>query len=379
LVLAVALGLVSFAQEAQGQTFYSFTGGADGANPTGAVIRDAAGNLYGTTLGGGPTNMGTVFKLDRLGNETVLLGFSVSGVNGASPVDGVIRDASGNLYGTTAGGGDRTCACGTVFMLDANGKETVLHRFTGGSDGKTPSGGLIRDASGNLYGTTRFGGDPTCHTVGCGTVFKVDATGKESVLHSFTSGADGELPVAAVVRDRAGNLFGTTLDGGSSGSGTIFKVDSAGKETVLHSFTSSPDGSQPGGGLIPVGEELYGTTEGGGNLCCDGTVYKLDKTGKVTVVYSFTGGTNAASPFAGLIHDAAGNLYGITTIRGTFNFGTVFKVDSAGNETVLHSFTGGSDGANPLGTLVRDAAGNLYGTAIHGGTFGFGTVFKIAP
>jgi uncharacterized repeat protein (TIGR03803 family) len=238
---------------------------------------------------------------------------------------------------------------------------------------------LIRDAQGNLYGTTRFGGDPTCNTVGCGTVFKLNAAGKETVLHSFAGGNDGEDPVAVVVHDAAGNLFGTTLSGGPSGLGTVFKLDRAGTETVLHGFTSSPDGSQPGGGLIPVGEDLYGTTEGGGNLCCDGTVYKLDKTGIVTVVYSFTGGTEAASPFAGLVHDAAGNFYGTTTIGGPPNFGTVFKLDSTGKQTLLHAFTGGVDGATPLGSLIRDAAGNLYGTTVYGGAFGFGTVFKIAP
>jgi uncharacterized repeat protein (TIGR03803 family) len=379
--LVIMLGLAAVPLAAQGQTFsvlYSFTGGADGGNPAGALIRDSEDNLYGTAPGGGdfncsPVGCGVVFKLDVTGKETVLHSFSGEAA-GSSPQDGVIRDAAGNLYGTTGFGGDRTCACGVVFKLDASGKETVLHSFTGGSDGKTASGGLIRDANGNLYGTTRFGGDP-----GGGTVFKVDASGKETVLYSFDGGADGEDPVAPVVRDPGGNLLGTTLGGGPSGLGTIFKLNRAGKETVLHSFTISPDGNQPGGGLIPIGEDLYGTTEGGGDLCCDGTLYKLDKSGKETVLFSFTGGGDALNPFAGLIHDAAGNFYGITTSGGVFNLGTVFKLDSAGKETILHSFTGGSDGATPLGSLVRDAAGNLYGTAERGGAFNFGTVFKIAP
>jgi uncharacterized repeat protein (TIGR03803 family) len=386
LALAIMLAFAAVSP-AQAQTFtvlHSFTGGEDGGNPAGGVIRDAAGNLYGTAPAGGDLNCGggfgcgVVFKLDAIGKETVLLKFS-GGANGVSPQNGVIRDAAGNLYGTTGFGGDLTCACGTVFKLDTTGKEAVLHTFTGAPDGKTPYGGLIRDAQGNLYGTTRFGGDPTCNTVGCGTVFKLNAAGKETVLHSFTGGTDGEDPIAVVVRDAAGNLFGTTLSGGPSGLGTVFKLDRAGTETVLHSFASSPDGSQPGGGLIPVGEDLYGTTEGGGNFCCDGTVYKLDKTGKVTVVYSFTGGVEAASPFAGLVHDAAGNFYGTTTEGGASNFGTVFKLDSTGKQTLLHGFTGGLDGAEPLGSLIQDAAGNLYGTTVYGGGFGFGTVFKITP
>jgi uncharacterized repeat protein (TIGR03803 family) len=387
LALAIMLGFAAVCLPAQAQTLtvlHSFTGGEDGGNPAGGVIRDAAGNLYGTAPAGGDLNCGggfgcgVVFKLDAIGKETVLLKFS-GGANGVSPQNGVIRDAAGNLYGTTGFGGDLTCACGTVFKLDATGKETVLHAFTGAPDGKTPDGGLIRDAQGNLYGTTIFGGDITCNSVGCGTVFKVSATGKETVLYSFAGGTDGAEPIATLALDPAGNLFGTTLDGGASGLGIVFQLDGAGAETVLHSFTGSPDGSQPGGGLIPVGEDLYGTTEGGGNLCCDGTVYKLDKTGKETVVYSFTGGTNAASPVADLVHDAAGNFYGTTTSGGASNLGTVFKLDSAGKLTLLHGFTGGLDGAAPLGGLILDAAGNLYGTTVYGGAFGFGTIFKLTP
>jgi uncharacterized repeat protein (TIGR03803 family) len=391
IVLMVGFTMVGFAASApwaQGQTFtvlHSFKGGTDGENPNGGVVRDPAGNLYGTTSYGGSFNFGTVFKLDTAGKETVLYTFT-GGADGSIPLAGVIRDAAGNLYGTTEAGGDLTCkssiGCGTVFKVDATGNESVLYSFTPAADGAgTPFAGVIRDAAGNLYGTTADGGPYYS-----GTVFKLDTTGKETVLYTFTGGqggTDGFLPAGALIRDAAGNLYGTTQLGGNYSFGTVFKVDPTGTETVLYRFRGGYSGDQPAGGVIMDREgNLYGTTEGGGYYF-DGTVFKLNPVGNKTVLYHFGSGEDGTLPVAGVIADTAGNLYGTTAYGGTFNLGTVFKLDKTGKETVLHNFTGGADGALPVAGLLRDAAGNLYGTAYFGGDCsvdgGCGVVFKIAP
>jgi uncharacterized repeat protein (TIGR03803 family) len=242
---------------------------------------------------------------------------------------------------------------------------------------------LISDSNGNLYGTNQIGGDLNCWVVGpgCGTVFKVDSTGQYTVLHTFT-GTDGATPRASLILDPAGNLYGTTSDGGASGVGTVFKLDAAGKNfRSLHSFTWT-DGAYPWYGMIwdKNGGNLYGTTNYGG-ASGNGTVFKLDSAGQLTVLYSFTGGADGAYIFAPLIRDAAGNLYGTACLAGAYGWGTIFKLDSNGVFTVLYSFTGGADGAVPRGGLTRDAAGNLYGTTESGGSRtgydGWGTVFKV--
>jgi uncharacterized repeat protein (TIGR03803 family) len=362
----------------QGQTFtvlYAFTGGVDGGLPLAGLVRDGAGNLYGTTFQGGASGYGTVFKLDKTGEETVLHSFT-AGWDGAYPQAGLVRDGAGNLYGTTVGGRRGS----VVFRLNANGKETVLHTFDG-ADGSDPMAGLVRDAAGNLYGTTAHGGQGGCDH-GCGVVFKLDRTGKETVLHSFTgTGGDGAYPYAGLIRDAAGNLYGTTVQGGSSDYGTVFKLDKTGKETVLYSFTGTGgDGGAPDAGLVPdAARNLYGTTFGGG-FADYGTVFKLDNTGKETVLYSFTGGADGEWPDAGLVLDAKGNLYGTTFSGGIHQIsGTVFKLDQTGNFTLLHEFTGGDDGSGPQAGLIWDKAGNLYGTTCCGGAYTWGVVFKLTP
>src|SRR5579863_2366927 len=230
---------------------HGFTGlVADGLFPLySGVVRDAAGNLYGATFEGGAQGRGTVFKLDRFGRETALHSFA-GGTDGAYPTGGLIRDGAGNLYGSTEQGGDTSCNCGTVFKVDAAGSEIVLYAFTGGTDGAGPyASTLSRDTAGNLYGTTQGGGSTSCN---CGTVFKVDAAGKESVLHAFEGGMDGEFPQGAVIRDAAGNLYGTTYQGGdlSCNCGSVFKLDAAGNETVLYAFTGGNDGANPAAGVI---------------------------------------------------------------------------------------------------------------------------------
>jgi uncharacterized repeat protein (TIGR03803 family) len=311
---------------------HAFTGIPDGANPTAGLVGDAAGNLYGTTLFGGVAapacfyrdwGCGVVFKLDPTGKETVLHRFT-GGADGALPHAGLVRDQAGNLYGTTTLGGDSNS--GVVFKLDPTGKLTVLHSFTGVADGLNPFAGLIRDAAGNLYGTTQWGGDvTTCNSLGCGTVFMLDPTGNETVLYRFRGGGDGESPFAGLVRDRAGNFYGTTVGGGASNHGTVFQLDNTGKETVLYSFAGpiKRDGALPEAGVVrDATGNLYGTTfRGGGGTY--GTVFKVDTSGKETVLHQFTGGADGAYP-SGLIRDRAGNLYGTT--YGSSNNGTVFKI-----------------------------------------------------
>ena len=353
---------------------YSFTGGADGANPYASLIRDSAGNLYGTTLFGGTSGFGVVFKLDPTGKETVLHSFT-GGVDGGLPYAGLIQDRAGNRYGTTASGG--TYGWGVVFKLDATGKETVLYSFTGGADGAGPRAGLIRDGLGRFYGTTASGG-----ASGRGVVFRLGTTGKETVLHAFTGTSDGGQPQGGLISDSSGNLYGTTSMGGADQVGVAFKLNTASGETVLHSFTGgtgTDDGEFPYAGLIRDNTgNLYGTTTEGG-LDTWGVVFKLDAIGNETVLYSFTGGADGKEPVAGLVRSSVGNLFGTTAFGGTHDEGVVFLLGTTGKEIVLHSFTGGADGGQPWASLIRDSAGNFYGTTYSGGSYNAGVVFKLTP
>ena len=300
------------------------------------------------------------------------------GADGATPDGKVVVSANdGTLYGTTSAGGSANS--GTVFKIDPAGTETVLYRFAGGADGKAPYAGPVVDAPGNLYGTTQLGGASNF-----GTVFKIDSAGTETVLHSFTGGADGGVPLAPLFWDFAsGNLYGTTTAGGA-GYGTVFQIDTTGTLTVLYTFQGGADGGRPIGGLIrDTAGNLYGTTNGGGmpNACAGGSVgcgvvYKVAPSGTETVLYTFTGGAHGGQPKAGLAMDATGNLYGTTAAGGTADNGVVFELDSAGVETVLYDF--GSGGGAPSGDVVLDSSGKLYGTANSGGS-GYGTVFKLDP
>jgi uncharacterized repeat protein (TIGR03803 family) len=354
--LRVALSIVAAcvmtmlaAESVQGQTYgvlYSFTGGSDGAYPN-AVIKDAKGNIYGTTSAGGSGSAcemgcGTVFKLSSNGKETVLYSFK-GGADGASPYAGVIQDAQGNLYGTTYYGGDIACpgGCGTVFKLSKTGKETILYRFKGGANGENPITGVIQDVEGSLYGTSILGGDTTC-VGGCGTVFKLNKTGKLTVLHRFTGGADGYGP-DAVILDAKGNLYGTAGFGGDLSCGQ--------------------------------------------SVGC-GTVFKLSKTGMFAVLYTFTGGADGANPNSGVILDRQGNLYGTTYDGGrsacNSGCGTVFKLSARGRQAILYSFQGPPDGLGPEGGVARDADGSFYGTTYRGGYVSCadneqcGTVFEVS-
>jgi uncharacterized repeat protein (TIGR03803 family) len=331
LALAVVGG-----QWAQAQTYsvlYKFKGQPDGAYPS-AVIQDAMGNLYGTTKRGGAYNLGTVFKLSKTG-ETVLYSFCPGGnpgTDGYNPRAGLIRDAGGNLYGTTTGGGTG-CGCGVVFEVDTTGAYSVLYNFAGGLDGSGPMAGLIQDASGNFYGTTFTGGGSGCRNgYGCGTVFKLETTGKETVLYSFGgSSRDGVYPTSGVIQDANGNFYGETWLGGVHNKGTVFKLSNTGAETVLYGFRAKLYGGGPIGGLTQdANGNLYGTTAGGGNNN-NGQVFKLSNTAKETALYRFRGGADGAAPVGGVIRDARGNLYGTTVGGGVHGAGTVFRLSRGGN------------------------------------------------
>lgn len=351
-------------------TVHTFSDGpADGKSPAGGLIGDRAGNLYGTTNGGGSHQDGVVFEINPEGIETVLHAFRGEPADGARPNGPLVMDSAGDLYGTTVQGGSRDY--GTVFKISPAGDETLLHSFGGGaSDGMTPMAGLIMDMKGNLYGTTWSGGSHND-----GTVFKISPLGEETVLYAFTGGtSDGTTPMAPLVIDSTGSLYGTTKNGGSHDDGTVFKISATGKETVLYSFAGgTSDGMNPMAGLImDMNKNLYGTTMLGGSHK-DGTVFRISATGTESVLYSFVGSpTDGTNPRAGLIMDGAGNLYGTT-----FGISTVFKIDLVTHqEMVLFSFNR-TDGVGQMGRLLMGQAGQFYGTAVSGGLGNDGAVYRI--
>ena len=379
----------------------------DGAYPLAGLTFDQNGNLYGTTVGGGANGRGIVFKLTPEGKETVLYSFCVQNncADGDAPYAGLVLDKNGNLYGTTNSGGVYNgCAsglgCGVVFKLTPKGEETNLYTFcvqTNCTDGANPAAGLVMDEKGNLYGTTSAGGI-SCKA-GCGVVFKLTPKGKETVLYSF-SGADGANPAAGLVFDEKGSLYGTTQSGGVYGGGAVFKLSPKGKETVLYSFCAEgggrcTDGTNPVAGLVfDRNGNMYGTTAwGGAYFYSAGVVFKLTPKGKETILYSFCQQgypcLDGTQPFSVLVFDKEGNLYG-TSGGGTNDncdrdgCGVVFKVTPKDKETALYDFcpsrgSSCSDGFWPSAGLVFDQKGNLYGTANHGGLYGGGVVFKLTP
>jgi uncharacterized repeat protein (TIGR03803 family) len=430
-VLAAAAGGGASAAPVE-TVLYSFAGGAnDGMDPSAGLIADSQGNLYGTTQFGGGSGCsasgpgaepgspkligcGIVFELTPTisggWTETVLYHFCTLAncSDGSRPFAGLIADGKGNLYGTTSAGGGSGCSamgpggCGTVFELTpASGggwTETVLRAFTNSpSDGALPLAGLIADSQGNLYGTTSAGG-----ANGYGTVFELTPGGIETVLYNFCFVANcnnGVYPQAGLLADSKGNLYGTTLEGGTSGYGTVFElsppaiVGGAWSITVLHAFTEKgSDGSHPLAGLIAdTSGNLYGTTYNGGNAGGYGTVFELSPPAiaggawSETLPHIFTGGSDGSVPHAGLIADTSGNLYGTTQLGGgTRHAGTVFELTPATGggwtKTVLYNFcilTPCDDGGIPLAGLIADSKGNLYGTNSIGGTLDSGTVFEL--
>ncbi len=335
------------------------------------------------------------------GSEVTLYGFS--GSSGPSqPMAGLTFDKNGNLYGTTKMGG--TYSQGTVFeMTPGSGgwTQTILYNFTGGHDGAQPSAELLFDASGNLYGTTTAGGTGSC-SAGCGTVFELTPSSggwTETVLYAFSGGNDGSNPYAPVVFDTAGSLYGTTIQGGtigsncSAGCGVVFRLTPASgtwNESVLYSFAGGNDGSYPYASVIAdASGSWYGTTSAGGSYG-KGTVYKLTSGSSgwtETLLHTMTGGLDGSSPYGPVVLDAAGILYGTAIQGGSAGYGVVFEIlpNSHGGwrERVIHNF-GNAPSANPASALMFDPSGNLYGTTQQGGGLtscggGCGTLFKMSP
>lgn len=369
------IGIAITTCKAQVYTILHQFNGANGQTPLAHLILDSNGALYGTTLDGGSSSQGTVFKL--IGSKIEFYSFA-GGSDGSNPMRELVRDTAGNVYGTTTAGG--SFGSGTVFKIDATGKKTVIYNFSGGDgvqflvDGGQPQCGLVRDSAGNLYGTTVLGG-----TAGWGTVFKIDPNGNETILHSFTGAGDGGFPFAGLHQDSSGILYGTIGGDSATTWGTVFKMDTSGNETVLHVFTGGNDGGLPMAALVlDAAGNIYGTTYYGGSSG-KGVVFKLDPTGNETVLHTF-GGHDGANPVSRLAQDSAGNFYGTTELGGQYNSGTLFKLDPQNNETVLHSFAGskGADGAYPDAGPILDPSGSLYGTTAFGGT-GSGIVFKFTP
>lgn len=373
--LSVMFGLT--AQPAWPQTLatlFSFNG-TDGQFPMATLVRDSKGNLYGPADQGGLYGCGAIFEVTPSGTGKALYNFT-GGADGCLSVVPLVLGPHGSFYAATSSG--------TIFELSKDGVLTVLHTLTG-EEGSDPIG-LLRDAKGNLYGTALNGG-----AYGRGTVFELTPSGTLTVLHSFAGGTDGANPEAGLVRDAKGNLFGTTLLGGgcsasSLGCGTVFEISSTGAARVLYAFTGGADGALPQSTLILHGN-LYGTAQYGGTGQYPyggwGTVFEVSRSGKEKVLYAFgSGEADGCYPSAGLVRDKSGNLYGTTENCG-YGAGTVFAVTPAGTETVLHRFSG-AEGALPVAGLVQDKQGNLYGATREGGGTGCGgsgcgTVFEVTP
>jgi uncharacterized repeat protein (TIGR03803 family) len=343
-------------------TLHSFSG-LDGAGPIAAPVQGTDGYFYGTTYRGGTNpncDCGTVFKVDSAGNFQSLHSFE--GADGLNPHAGLIEGTDGYFYGTTESGGG---AFGEVFRVDSAGALTLFHPFLN-MDGATPHASLLQATDGSFYGTTLWGG-----IAGLGTIFRIDPAGSESLLLSF-AGSDGANPVSALIQAIDGNFYGATQGGGANNLGTVFRCDVGGNLTTLYSFAGT-DGSGPNGLLQLSDGFFYGTTSGGGANNA-GTVFRIDGAGNLTTLHSFVS-SEGSFPLGALTQGTDGYLYGAADNGGAFLWGSLFKVDTLGNLTTLWSFTETGDGALPTGGLVLASDGNFYGTTSAAGVGGYGTVF----
>lgn len=365
--------------------FCSLPDCTDGDKANGRLISDSSGNLYGTTLSGGSGALGTLYKLSPDRTETVLYNFGVTTGDGWQPSLGVTMDKQGNFYGVTGAGG--AYGQGTVFKISPDGTETILHSFGATRhDGTYPYGPVVLDKKGNVYGSTNLGGEygDACGfgAEGCGTVFRIDIDGKESILHSFNANTEGYFPYGIAI-DKQGNLYGTTSEGGSASQGIVYELTNKGVYSILCNFgAGASDGIHPDSTLtVDAKGNVYGVTLFGGEFY-DGVVFKLTpgSSWTETTLYSFgTNKNDGSEPWGGLMLDGQGNLYGATNEGGLYGAGTVFEISPSGTETILYSFSGNSDGGSPSGGLIRDSRGNLYGPAYSGGSNDEGVIYKISP
>jgi uncharacterized repeat protein (TIGR03803 family) len=405
--LLIALTSFIGVQSATAQTesvIYNFKGGtSDGSVPYSGLLMDSSGNFYGTTTAGGTYGKGIVYKLSPSGFgwiETVLYNFGGL-LDGRNPESGLVQDSLGNLYGTTPYGG-QFLNNGTFFEITPGVRwtETGLYSFPGGNGGRTPYdlGKLVTDSRGKFYGTAEAGG-----ANGQGLVFKMSISGgiaTESVLYNFDNypgHLDGSSPYAGLIMDALGNLYGTTYLGGSgtcgNECGTVFELtpqdDGTWTEGIIHNFNGgSSDGEEPYGGLVMDRYgNLFGTTSRGG-LYNYGTVFELIPGGHgiwtELVIHSFGGPGEGITPWGDLVIDSNRNLYGTTEFGGVNGHGTLYELSPFGGifwrQSMLYSFKGyPSDGGYPVGALIMDSSGSLYGTASSGGAHQYGTVFKLVP
>jgi uncharacterized repeat protein (TIGR03803 family) len=417
LALTSTLLFAANAAASSGKIIYTFAGGADGANPESDLILDAAGNLYGTTSAGGTSaNCGTVFELIRTGNSwkhQVLYSFAGAPTDGCNPQAGLVLDKAGNLYGTTSGGGNAGCGCGTVFELTPNSQggwnETILYNFGSYSgDGQQPKTDLVFDTQGYLYGTTSFGGDNNCgFGYGCGTVFELsphsNGTWSENTIHTFSGRPnDGQGPTTPLALDAEGNLYGATYLGGAgkchlapdiTGCGAVYELTPSATrgwtENLIYSFHHGQGTAVfPSGALLlEKGGRILGTSYNGGNR--DGAIYQLEQTSKgwkQTVLYRFYGAPDGIAPVGQLAMEANGSFFGVTYNGGpaSANLGTVFELTPTENkwnrwrEFVL--FSPESPNGIPRAGPVVDSQGHVYGTfsgALNGGNSG--SVYEVIP
>ena len=397
LVIPAAVALLATATWAAASTttlIYSFAGGSAGAYTDTELVMDRAGNLYGTSVQEGKFGAGTVFRVTPAGVHTVLYNFR-GGADGGEPYKGVTLDAQGNLYGTAVTGGGGSCegGCGVVFKVTNSGgtwSQSVIHTFTG-RDGSGPGSPVAFDRHGNLYGTTPTGG-----ALGQGVIYqmKPDGSGgwKFAVIHTFTGGADGAGGSAGrLLVGHDGRIYGVCTTGGANGLGNVYEIfpaDGKWQFMALYAFQSYPDGAFPYGGLVfDKAGYLYGTTYYAGENGF-GTVYTLrpeNGTWTETVLYSFQGFADGDSPIGTMVEDAAGNLYGTTSDGGaaSCNCGTIFKMTRGTNgewtESVAYRFPGAPRTAFAYNGMVRDSAGNFYGATVHGGNTDDGAIYKFTP
>ncbi len=385
----------------------------DGDWPVGTLVQRSDGNLYGTTSLGGIADYGTIFKLSLPTTSTFAVVHTFTGAaDGGNPFAGVTLDSTGSLYGSAATGGTGSCAylnttgCGTLYQIKKHNSTFLfspVYNFQGGStDGEFPARPLVLGPNGTFYGTTVAGGEGSCTfegAPGCGVVFNTGPNPtpprtpllkfRESLLYKFPDGASGANPFAPVVFDSAGNIYSTTISGGANGFGAVVKLTPIGggyTESVIYSFAGGSDGEYPLDGVVfDNAGNLYGTTGyGGGSVACPngcGTVFKLSPNGNnwsERVVYAFQGSLDGTYPNAGVALDAAGNVYGNTLQGGSFGGGTVCELTPNGsgyNFNLLFSVPTAS--GNAIARVVLDSSGNLYDVIPGGGAFGAGQVLKL--
>lgn len=394
-VMACTTMFAGAASAATEKVLHSFTGGSDGSQPDSGLTADTAGNLYGSTFFGGSAGQGVVYKLTRSSTgwtQTVLYNFQGGTADGANPSGTLATDAAGNIFGTTTGGGTGN---GIVFELTPSGgsyRETVLHVF---GTGQTPiNSGVIRDTAGNLYGETAGGGPASA-----GTIYELihgSSGWTYRTLYGFLGGNDGDFPSGGLIFGGPGILYGTTASGGGPANiGTVFELKrgAGGKwtESVIHGFTDTADGVNPEAPVVKDSAgNLFGTTVFGGDTSCAGgfgcgEVFELSPSGAgtwtKTLVHAFTDTPDGHAPMAGLTFNKAGHLFGTTSNGGSSGTGCLFELvpqsGGAWTESVVYSFTNGSDGGFPSTPVIVNGAGNIVGTAQFGGTSTEGVVYEV--